>query len=359
MAIETARPSSRRAILAAGLASAAALVAQAVGRPLAARATNGDPMTAGNVVGASATTGATTTGGNALQGVLNAQTYDQAGSAIYGEANGSYNAYGVYGTNTNGYGVGVLGVAGDYAAGVEGRGGTGVYGHSARDWGIGLNAQASGANSNGLYARSSGAGGKAVYAYADSGVAVAAEAYGTVPAVTASAGGNSTGVVGLSGPGAAAAPAKTGVYGYAAQDATARGVLGQTTVGRGVEGRATTGLGMFARATTGQGIQASATTGVAVYAYADTNGTALRTTRGLVKFNTAGLATILAGTSSVTVAPGFDISLNSKVLAVLQGNPGGSTVLRYVLRDDPNNRFTIQLSANATVNTPVAWFVIS
>jgi hypothetical protein len=47
------------------------------------------------------------------------------------------------------------------------------------------------------------------------------------------------------------------------------------------------------------------------------------------------------------------------VLAVLQGNPGGSTVLRYVLRDDPNNRFTIQLSANATVNTPVAWFVIS
>jgi hypothetical protein len=47
------------------------------------------------------------------------------------------------------------------------------------------------------------------------------------------------------------------------------------------------------------------------------------------------------------------------VLAVLQGNPGVALWVRHVVRDDPNNRFTIQLSANVAVNTPVAWFVIS
>jgi hypothetical protein len=76
-------------------------------------------------------------------------------------------------------------------------------------------------------------------------------------------------------------------------------------------------------------------------------------------FNTAGLATIAAGTNSVTVTPGFDIRATSKVIAVLQGSPGGSTVLRYVTRDTVNDRFTIRLSANATANTAVAWFVIS
>jgi hypothetical protein len=34
-------------------------------------------------------------------------------------------------------------------------------------------------------------------------------------------------------------------------------------------------------------------------------------------------------------------------------------VLRFVSRDVTNDRFTIQLSANATVNVKVAWFVIS
>jgi hypothetical protein len=56
--------------------------------------------------------------------------------------------------------------------------------------------------------------------------------------------GNSSGVVGASGalPGA---KAKTGVYGYAAQDNFSRGVIGETTSGIGVYGIATTGYGVY------------------------------------------------------------------------------------------------------------------
>ena len=45
----------------------------------------------------------------------------------------------------------------------------------------------------------------------------------------------------------AAPKAKTGVYGYAAQDSSARGVIGETTSGHGLHGIATTGYaGYFA-----------------------------------------------------------------------------------------------------------------
>ena len=55
--------------------------------------------------------------------------------------------------------------------------------------------------------------------------------------------GNSTVSSGKSGPGTPAAAARTGVFGYAAQDTTATGVRGESTTGRGVDGCATTGIG--------------------------------------------------------------------------------------------------------------------
>ena len=60
--------------------------------------------------------------------------------------------------------------------------------------------------------------------------------------------GNATGVFGFSGSGnGPAVRAKTGVYGYAAQDSSALGVTGETTAGHGVHGIATTGYaGYFA-----------------------------------------------------------------------------------------------------------------
>lgn len=143
-------------------------------------------------------------------------------------------------------------------------------------------------------------------------------------------------------------PARTGVYGYAAQDSTARGVYGQSTIGQGVEGHATSGVG----------IVASATSGTALEATASANAWALRTTRGKVAFSTAGLATIGSGKSTVTVRPGFDIGPESIVLAVLQGDPGGAAVLHHVSRDAVQDRFTVHLTAAALAATPVAWFVI-
>ena len=52
------------------------------------------------------------------------------------------------------------------------------------------------------------------------------------------------GVQGVSGSGPVPGSPQTGVYGYAAMNAHARGVVGQTTVGTGVLGEATSGIGV-------------------------------------------------------------------------------------------------------------------
>src|SRR5207247_201184 len=54
---------------------------------------------------------------------------------------------------------------------------------------------------------------------------------------------------------APAAPARTGVFGVANQNAGAIGVKGQTTLGHGVHGAATTGIGVMGRADSGRGGQ--------------------------------------------------------------------------------------------------------
>jgi hypothetical protein len=62
------------------------------------------------------------------------------------------------------------------------------------------------------------------------------------PATVGWAAGNSTGVQGHSGLAAPPAPkAKTGVYGYAAQDASSQGVWGHSPAGNGVVGSTTSG----------------------------------------------------------------------------------------------------------------------
>jgi hypothetical protein len=180
------------------------------------------------------------------------------------------------------------------------------------------------------------------------GYGVDADTQAALPAIRAAANGDSTGVQGYSGPGSPpAAPTKTGVYGYAAQDANARGVTGQTTAGRGINGLATTGRGVHGQATSGTGVYATATTGTALRAV------------GPVRFSSAGLATIPSGSKSVTVNPGLDITGSSKVLTTLQTNPGGTTTIQRIARNTVANTFTIWLTANAAANTIVAWFLIS
>ena len=152
---------------------------------------------------------------------------------------------------------------------------------------------------------------------------------------------------------------KTGVFGYAAQDATATGVRGESTVGRGVVGVAASGIGVRAHAPTGYGIHATTTSGTGVYATTGglKSGTALRTV-GRVRFdNSVGIATVAAGTSSVTVTPGIDLTATSAVVATLQGDAGGSTTVKRISMNPTTDQFTIYLTANATAAVKVAWHV--
>jgi hypothetical protein len=85
---------------------------------------------------------------------------------------------------------------------------------------------------------------------------------------------------------------------------------------------------------------------------------ALRT-RGRVQFDqVSGVATIAKGQIKATVTPGVDIANSSKILTTLQSTAGGTTVVHRISRDMDADTFSIYLTAKATVNCYVAWFVI-
>lgn len=167
--------------------------------------------------------------------------------------------------------------------------------------------------------------------------------------------GGATGIHGASGTGPGSvgwvtARPKTGVIGEARQDSGARGVLGYSPAGGGVYGQATSG----------QGIRGHATTGTAAYGtFADPmKGYAPRAV-GRVRFdNCAGVATIVSGTKSKTVAPGIDLPSTSAVVATLQGSAGGTTTVHRVPVDTSTDTFTIHLTAHATANVKIAWIVL-
>jgi hypothetical protein len=233
-------------------------------------------------------------------------------------------------------------------------GGSGVYGHS--NSGIGVHALsntnvgmfAESSTNYGVYAQSGSSRG--VSAFSQNDIGVHGVAGGAKTGVAGQSLGNNAGVFGFSGGGALpSTPANTGVYGEASQDSTARGVAGKSTAGRGVYGQATSG----------QGVRGYATTGSALFGQTSAlkSGVALRTV-GRVRFdNSVGVATIAAGTKSVTVTPGIDLTTTSAVVATLQGNPGGATVVQRVAIDATADTFTIYLTANATSSVKVAWHV--
>jgi hypothetical protein len=288
MALETVTPASRRALLAAGLGGLAAMVAGALGRPAPTRADDGAPV---------------------LQGVFNTS---QSTTTVAINSNTSNHAL----------------------VGAANNSGTGVWGSSPAGNGV----HGSSTSHVGVYGESTA--GTGVYALSSGGVAIhAISASAAVPAMLSRSTGSSTGVHGVSGSGNfPVAPAKTGVHGYAVQDANARGVTGQTTAGRGINGIATTGVGGYFTATTGTALRAE----------------------GAVRFKTSGLATIAMGSRSVTVTPaGLDVTTSSKILALLQGDAGGSTVVQRVAVNATANTFTIYLTANSVRAVKVSWFVIS
>jgi hypothetical protein len=98
-------------------------------------------------------------------------------------------------------------------------------------------------NSNAVFQATSTSAGTGVHATSASGAAVFAESFDYIavsayssaassPAILGQAAGGSTAIQGYSGSGGPpAATAKTGVYGYAAQDSTSRGVHGESPTG--------------------------------------------------------------------------------------------------------------------------------
>ena len=115
------------------------------------------------------------------------------------------------------------------------------------------------------------------------------------------------------------------------------------------------------RGETGTGIGVHGMTdeapGVAVRAEASAGATALDVV-GPAAFSSSGLTTIPKDAVSVVVAPGFDITEESKVLATLQSDPGKATI-QHVERDSATDTFTIRLTDKAKNECAVAWFVIS
>ena len=151
---------------------------------------------------------------------------------------------------------------------------------------------------------------------------------------------------------------KTGVYGYAAQDATAAGVRGESTTGRGVDGFATSGMALHGTATTGYGARAYAATGTAGYFSTGglKKGTALQAV-GRVRFDkSVGIATIAAATRSVTVTPGIDLTA-TRPWWRRSRPPGGHPCREGRGRQRTADTFTIYLTANTTAAVKVAWHV--
>jgi len=77
---------------------------------------------------------------------------------------------------------------------------------------------------------------------------------------------------------------------------------------------------------------------------------------GVVRFSTAGLATVAKGKTSVTVTPGVDIDQNTKVLVTAQS--GGGTFAR-VGRNFNADTITLTLTGKATAAVTLAYFIIS
>jgi hypothetical protein len=235
MALDAVTPRSRRAMIVGALGGVVALAAQALGRPLEARAANGDPLLAGQSKTATAATGVSTDTGNGFEG----KTSDAA-SGVYGEANGA-GGYGV-GARSLG-GTGILGITqggggnyGVWGKGFEGfsTGGTGVWGEGGFQGsgvlGTGGIVGVTGHCDNPGFGEPialKGEGGP-------TGVGLHAETQSASrPAIRATATSGSTGVLAFSGLGSVpAGPAKTAVFGFADQTGGI-GVRGGASSGRG------------------------------------------------------------------------------------------------------------------------------
>jgi hypothetical protein len=150
-------------------------------------------------------------------------------TGVYGYANQNSAANGVFGGSDEG-----IGVRGDSTSNL------GVHGSSSSGKGV----WGSSTSNIGVYGTSTTSIG--LYGTSDESYGLYAQTRWPVrPGALGSSIGDGTGVLGFSGGESSTPPPaipKTGVYGYAVQDAGASGVVGETTSGHGIHGIATSGF---------------------------------------------------------------------------------------------------------------------
>lgn len=327
------RVSSRRAILIGALGGLGAWAAGAIGRPAPVRA-DGDAIETGESY--------LTQSPTELRNVHNTEMV-----LLAQQVNG---------------GVGFVGWSGPQVAQTNPlpTGSIAVYGRSTMSGGVGVHAEGPGASGTGIQAtgrvgvfgtsntagwigiwgRHFGSGyGVAGDSLSGIGVSAASDA-ANQPGLLARSRGNSAGVLGFSGGLASAVPttpAKTGVFGQAAQDSGSRGVWGKSEAGEGVRGDATSGVGLSGNASSaaGYGIRSS----------------------GRVRFDkVSGVATLAAGTTSKVITPGTDVTADSFVLLT----PGADIGTRrlWFTKDTAANTITIRMSSSRTSATSISWLLL-
>jgi len=319
MALDSSVPRSRRALLTAGLGGLAATVLSALGRPASVRAGIDGDVVLGTSNSATSGTGITNT---------------DSGASFFAATSG--NVYGAYGTTSNALGAGVYGYNGGLGDGVLGSSNGGVGVHGLGYGTVGVHGEST--SSYGVHGTSTN--GIGIYAHSDTGTGIIADSYGDGQAGgVARSVGNSTAFIGYSGNSSAPAPvAKTGLFGYANQDSSARGVFGKSGSGQGVRGQATTGVGGYFSATTGLALQAS----------------------GRVKLSRSGKASIPAGQAFVDVTVTGGLAGTPLPFANLLAYHAGV----YVAAIQPNYpsagvmRIYLNQAASASVATPVSWVVL-
>ena len=302
---------------------------------------------------------------------------DNGATAILGQANGGT---AVYGLTTGGSVGAVVGRSHSGSTGVFGLSmpsdsadwpqvptRTGVYGYANQDSSATGVAGASvlgvgviGTSTSGFGIRANSDSSYALLANSGSSLGVGASSGGSngVFGVTTSAGvagilggsANGTGVQGISNPSLLpgwTAPAKTGVHGYAAQDAYAVGVLGETTGGTGVQGVATTGTGVRGVASSGYAMEAISESGPAFNAVStlETAVRALSTTAtALIASSASGRGGEIESSTAIGLVA---TTIAADRPAFVGFNPGGTAILGL---SDPGASLETPARANTAVH---------
>jgi hypothetical protein len=255
-------------------------------------------------------------------------TPTSGGNGILAVANNGFDAFGVWGQSSSGYGVvgtgtgtgtGVWGEADSSGYGVQGASssGTGVYGSS----GSGNGVQGSSTSSNGVYGAYSGTTGTAagVEGVTASTSADANGVYGVVSST--SPGGFSAGVRGQNN---GTSGGGIGVYG--SQAGSGWGVFGTTPSGIGVYGSTSTGTGVEAESSSGSGLYAFSGTGDAIEAYSS-SGSALTIDNGGIAVSGAGVGTSTAAFIQVATSGNISGSVTFINNPLCNGNPNAILIV--------------------------------